>query len=110
MMTFGYLLFYQIAGPLPFSFHLANIVLHALIVLLVFLILRRLSGERIALVAAGLFALQPIYTESLAWISAGNGLELHFFLLLALPLYLRPEESANRLLTPLAIRASIALG
>src|SRR5258707_7037313 len=53
MMTFGYLLFYQIAGPLPFSFHLANIVLHALIVLLVFFILRRLSGERIALVAAG---------------------------------------------------------
>src|SRR5882724_7782597 len=47
MMTFGYLLFYQIAGPVPFSFHLANIVLHALIALLVFFMLRRLSGQRI---------------------------------------------------------------
>src|SRR5258708_16869642 len=64
MMTFGYLLFYQIAGPIPFSFHLANIVLHALIVLLVFFILRRLSGERIALVAAGVVSRPPCFIES----------------------------------------------
>src|SRR5258708_37224086 len=79
MMTFGYLLFYQIAGPLPFSFHLANIVLHALIVPLVFFILRRLSGERIALVAAGLFALHPIHPWRVASIAGGADLTLAFF-------------------------------
>src|SRR5216683_6327208 len=50
MMSFGYLLFYQIAGPVPFSFHLTSVVLHALVVLLVFCVLRRLSGERIAVI------------------------------------------------------------
>src|SRR5579864_5991221 len=47
IMTFGYLLTDQIAGVVPFSFHLANIVLNAIVVCLVFLILRRLSGERV---------------------------------------------------------------
>jgi hypothetical protein len=70
MMTFGNLLLYQIAGAVPFSFHLANIVLNVLVVLLVFAILRRLSGERVGLIAAGLFALHPIHTESVAWIAA----------------------------------------
>src|SRR6266478_8868778 len=89
MMSFGYLFFYQIAGPVPFSFHLANIVLHALVVLLVFCVLRRLSGERIALIAAGLFALHPIHTESVAWIAGVTDLELDLFYLLAFLFYLR---------------------
>src|SRR6202165_5814610 len=58
LMSFGYLLFYQIAGAVPFSFHVANIVLNIVVVLLVFGVVRRLSGEQIGLVAAGLFALQ----------------------------------------------------
>jgi len=109
MMTFGYLLFYQIAGPLTFSFHLANIVLHALIVPLVFFILRRLSGERIALVAAGLFALHPIHTESVAWIAGVTDLELAFFYLLAFLLYLRLEDPDSGFGTRIAMCASFAL-
>src|SRR5579864_2004361 len=109
MMTFGYLLLYQIAGAVPFSFHLANIVLHALVVLLVFFILRRLSGERIALVAAGLFALHPIHTESVAWIAAVTDLELAFFYLLAFLLFLRLEEPDSGLGTKMAMCASLAL-
>src|SRR5712691_13050167 len=35
LMMFEYLLFYQIAGAVPFSFHLANIVLNVIVVLLV---------------------------------------------------------------------------
>jgi len=95
MMSFGYLLFYQIAGPVPFSFHLANIVLHALVVLLVFCVLRRLSGERIALIAAGLFALHPIHTESVAWIAGVTDLELALFYLLAFLFYLRLAHPAS---------------
>src|SRR4029077_16424774 len=76
LMTFGYLLSYQIAGAIPFSFHLANIILHGIVVWLMFYILRRFSGERVALIAAGLFALHPIHTESVAWIAAVTDLEL----------------------------------
>jgi Tfp pilus assembly protein PilF len=95
MMSFGYLLFYQIAGPVPFSFHLASIMLHALVVLLVFCVLRRLSGVRIALIAAGLFALHPIHTESVAWIAGVTDLELALFYLLAFLCYLRLEDSTS---------------
>ena len=93
LMTFAYLLCYQIAGAIPFSFHLANIVLHALVVILVFLFLRRLSGERVALIAAGLFALHPIHTESVAWIAAITDLELAVFYLLTFLFYLRLTDS-----------------
>jgi tetratricopeptide (TPR) repeat protein len=92
LMTFGNLLLYQIAGAVPFSFHLANIVLNVLVVLLVFVILRRLSGERVGLIAAGLFALHPIHTESVAWIAGVTDLELGVFYLLTFLLYLRLSE------------------
>src|SRR5580704_1382497 len=82
LMTLGYMLSYQIAGAVPFSFHLANLLLHAVVVWLVFCFLRRLSGERVALVAAGLFALHPIHTESVAWIAGVTDLELAVFYIL----------------------------
>jgi Tfp pilus assembly protein PilF len=92
LMTFGNLLLYQIAGAVPFGFHLANIVLNVCVVLLVFTVLRRLSGERVGLIAAGLFALHPIHTESVAWIAGVTDLELAVFYLLTFLLYLRLSE------------------
>src|SRR5271169_3731225 len=96
MMTFGYLLTYQIAGAIPFSFHLANLVLNGLAVWLAFYLLRRFSGERVALIGAGLFALHPIHTESVAWIAGVTDLELGVFYLLTFLLYLRLADSPDR--------------
>ncbi len=95
LMTFGYLLFYQIAGAVPFSFHLANVVLNVVVVLLVFRLLRRLSGERVALIAAGLFELHPIHTESVAWIAVVTDLELAVFYVLTLLLYLHLADTGK---------------
>src|SRR6202790_1878606 len=92
LMTFGYLLFYQIAGAVPFSFHLANIVLNVVVVLLVFSVVRRMSGERVGLIAAGLFALHPLHTESVAWVAGVTDLELAVFYLLTFLFYLRLSE------------------
>ena len=92
LMTFGYLLCYQIAGAVPFSFHLANILLNIVAVLLLFSVVRRLSGERVGLVAAGLFALHPLHTESVAWVAGVTDLELAVFYLLTFLLYLRLPE------------------
>lgn len=103
MMTLGYLLTYQIAGLVPFSFHLVNLVLNCIAVWLVFLLLRRFSGERVALVAAGLFALHPIHTESVAWIAGVTDLQLTVFYLAAFLLYLRLAETEHR------IRARVVL-
>ena len=38
MMSFGYLLCYQFLGPRPLAFHLVNLVLNLLVVLLLFLV------------------------------------------------------------------------
>ena len=109
MMTLGYLLAYKIAGPIPFSFHLANLVLNGIAVWLVFYLLRRFSGERVALIAAGLFALHPIHTEPVAWIAAVTDLELTVFYLGAFLLYLRLPDSTHRWRTRAGMCAVFAL-
>jgi len=109
MMTLGYLLTHQIAGLVPFSFHLANIVLNGIVVWLVFCILTRMSGERVALVAAGLFALHPIHTESVAWIAAVTDLELAVFYLTAFLLYLRLPEATHKFWTRATMCVSFGL-
>jgi len=93
IMTLEFLLSYQIAGPVPFSFHMVSILLNGIAVWLVFLILRRLSDERVALVAAGLFALHPIHTEPVAWIASVGDLDLAVFYLATFLFYLKLPES-----------------
>lgn len=90
LMTFAYLISYKIFGLLPFGFHLVNLVLHIAVVLLLFVVTQHLLQNRLlSLISAGLFALHPIHTESVTWIAAITDLELSFFFLLTLLLYLR---------------------
>ena len=90
LMTFAYLIGYQIFGRLPFGFHLMNLVLHAAVVLLLFAVTEQLFHDRLlSLIASGLFALHPIHTESVSWIAGITDLELSFFFLLTFLLYLR---------------------
>jgi Flp pilus assembly protein TadD len=85
MTTIGFLLCYQIFGPLAYGFHLASLLLHAGVTVLLFLIAGRIFQDRsVALAAAGLFALHPIHVESVAWISAVTDLQMTFFGLLSL--------------------------
>lgn len=94
LMTFAYLLDYKIFGPLPFGFHLTNLVLHIAVVLLLFVITERLfRNGLLSFIAAGLFALHPIHTESVSWIAGITDLELSLFFLLTFLLYLRIGES-----------------
>jgi tetratricopeptide (TPR) repeat protein len=88
MMTLGYLLCYQIFGPIAYEFHLMNVVLHAGVVCLLYALTRRLFGNRkLAFVASLLFAVHPIHSESVAWIAAVTDLELTFFYLLTFWLF-----------------------
>ena len=97
LMTFAYLLSYKIFGRLPFGFHLVNLVLHIAVVLLLFIVTERLFQDRLlSLIAAGLFALHPIHTESVAWIAAITDLELTLFFLLTFLLYLRLPDAQLR--------------
>jgi Tfp pilus assembly protein PilF len=105
LMTLAYLLCYSLYGPIPFGYHLLNLALHAAVVLLLFAVTRRLFGDGLpALVAAGLFALHPIHTESVAWIAGITDLELSLFFLLAFYFYLRLGE---RPASPMMIAATL---
>jgi tetratricopeptide (TPR) repeat protein len=89
MMTFGYLVCYQLFGMQAYGFHLFSLLLHVLVVCLVFVLTERLTGDRVwAFVAGALFALHPIHTESVAWIGAVTDLEVTFFYLLTFGFFL----------------------
>ena len=89
MMTFGYLLCYQFFGPLPYGFHLVNLLLHAAVVLVLFWVTEKMFQRRDLALAAGLiFALHPIHTESVAWIAAVTDIELSLFYLLTFCFFL----------------------
>jgi protein O-mannosyl-transferase len=65
--TTSYLVNYSILGngPAPLGYHVVNFLLHALDVFLAYELVRRLAGDRLtALLAAALFAVHPVATES----------------------------------------------
>jgi Flp pilus assembly protein TadD len=75
----------ELFGLRPGPHHLHSLLLHILNTLLLFLLLRRLTGAlwRSALVAA-LFALHPLHVESVAWIAERKDVLSTLFWLLAL--------------------------
>jgi Tfp pilus assembly protein PilF len=112
MMTFGYLLCYKLFGFAPWGFHLANVLLHTAVICLLFLLTSRMFPDRaLALIAAALFALHPIHTESVAWIAAVTDLELTFFYLLTFWFFLDVARPHGRRSEPtcLAMAGSFVL-
>ncbi|MGH9355441.1 MAG: tetratricopeptide repeat protein [Terriglobia bacterium] len=114
LMTFGYLLCYQAFGKVAFGFHLVNVALHAAVVCLLFALTLALFKRRdLAFAAALIFALQPVHTESVAWIAAITDVELTFFYLLAFLAFVRiakPDGGcSDKTLVVMAISFALAL-
>ncbi len=75
------------------GYHATNIVLHALNGVLLFLVLRRWTGRfGLPLAAAALWAVHPLRTESVVWISERKDVLAMFFGLLALRAYGRISQ------------------
>ena len=100
----------QFFGVRPGGYHFSNVFLHTIAVLLLFLVLRRMTGAvwRSAFVAA-LFAIHPLRVESVAWVSERKDVLSGVFFMLTLGAYLRyaSRPSVGRYLTVLA---TFALG
>jgi Flp pilus assembly protein TadD len=78
----------QLYGMNPVGHHLTNLYLHIANSILVFLILRRLSGAFWRSVAVGvLFALHPLRVESVAWVAERKDVLSMFFALLTIRAY-----------------------
>lgn len=88
---------WKIAGDDPFIYHLDNLLLHLVCVVLVFLLLCRLNLDRLwAVAGALLFAIHPLRVESVAWITERKDVLYAVFYLLALLNYLRYVDSGKR--------------
>jgi tetratricopeptide (TPR) repeat protein len=88
MTWLSHMLDCQLFGLKPAGHHLSSVLLHALNVLLLFVVLRRMTGRRgpSAMVAA-LFALHPLQVDSVAWIAERKNVLSAFFFLLTLWAY-----------------------
>lgn len=100
----SHMLDWQLFGNAPGAFHLVNLAFHVANAVLLFLLLRRMTGAlwRSAFVA-GLFALHPVHVESVAWISERKDVLSTLFFLLTLWAYVayasRREVGSPKLVT-----------
>ena len=79
---------YALLGPPRAIWHLGSILLHLSAIVSVFLLLRRLTGEdEAATFGAAFFAIHPVQTEAVAWVSAVSEPLLTIFLVLSVYFY-----------------------
>jgi tetratricopeptide (TPR) repeat protein len=113
LTTFSFALNYLIGGRNPVGYHLFNIALHALNSALVFLLLSRILATRLAaFIGALVFAVHPIHTEAVAWISGRAELLAALFFFGAWLLHLRSRHvtgiwSTPRILSAVALFAAL---
>jgi Flp pilus assembly protein TadD len=80
----------QLYGLAPAGHHLTNVLLHATVAILLFLVLRQMTGAfwRSAF-AAAVFAIHPLRVESVAWVSERKDMLHGIFCLLTIGAYVR---------------------
>ena len=90
LTTISHMLDVQMFGLTPAGHHFVNVFLHAVAVLLLFFLLRQLTGAfwRSALVAA-IFAIHPLRAESVAWVAERKDVLSAVFFMLTLAAYAR---------------------
>jgi len=77
----------------PYVFHVASLVVHALCVLVVFELLRKIvRSNRAAFIGAALFAVHPVQVETVAWASGFKDLLCALFGLSAVWLFVLSRE------------------
>ncbi len=90
LTTISHMLDCQLYGLNATGHHFTNVLLHTMTVILLFLVLRQMTGNvwRSGFVAA-LFAIHPLHVESVAWISERKDVLSALFFMLTLGAYVR---------------------
>jgi tetratricopeptide (TPR) repeat protein len=100
LFTFNYWLF----GTAAWGWHLVNALIHTAATLLVFLTLREATDRRgLSAIAAGLFAVHPSHSESVAWISGITDPLMALFLLPVFYFYLRFRKTRRKRFMAIAL-------
>ena len=88
---------YQIAGNDPMIYHVDNLLLHLINIVLIFILLKGLiKNQFITLFTTLIFAIHPMHVEPVAWVSSRGYLLSSVFLLSAWILYISPNKPRFR--------------
>ena len=100
----------QLYGPHAGGYHLTNVLLHTASVILLFLVLRQMTGAfwRSAFVAA-VFAIHPLRVESVAWVAERKDVLSGFFFMLTLGAYARYVRKTDSLVRYLTVAGAFVL-
>jgi hypothetical protein len=83
----------QLFGLNPFWHHLTNLLFHIVNSLLLFWVLKRMTGAVWpSLFVAAAFALHPLHVESVAWVAERKDVLSGFFWMLTIAVYIRYAE------------------
>jgi len=96
LTTISHMLDCQLYGLKAGGHHATNIVLHTIAVLLLFRVLRQMTGAVWkSVVVAALFAVHPLHVESVAWVSERKDVLSAVFFFLMLNAYVRYVRAAS---------------
>jgi Tfp pilus assembly protein PilF len=95
VITLSYMLNYSLFGLNPVGYHATNLFFHTLNSIIIYLLAFSLSSSLIcSLLTSLLFAVHPIHTESVSWISGRTDVIAGFFFFLSLLLYCRWDKKS----------------
>ncbi len=92
-----YFILVNVFGRTPEPFHLLNMLFHLLNTLTLFFLLKLLFEKgKTPIIAASLFAVHPILTEAVTWISGGYFVYSAFFVLASFSAYIISKRNKNK--------------
>ena len=90
LLALAFMINYSFWGESPFGYHLVNLLFHTLVCLMIFIFVDKLIMNRIvAFVSALLFAVHPIHTEVVSFVSNISYILAAFFFMSSLVLLLK---------------------
>jgi len=96
LVTLSYAAGYAVAGETPWVEHLINALAHALASGLMLLLLVRLTGkERVAALAAMIFAVHPAHVESVVWVPGRTDVFAAMFMMASWVMLLRARDRGD---------------
>ncbi len=97
-LLFTFAVEHAAAGFDPMAFHLTNLLLHGVNTVLVFVLLRSILQDRLVIILAVLFfALHPLRTEAVVWISARKDLLSTGFILASVLFFMHYRRTDSAL-------------
>ena len=97
LALYSFMIDYALWGLDSGPYHLHNVLLHLINILLVFVVVSKLSkNTRIGLISAVFFSLHPVVVESVAWVTARKDLLFLMFSLLSILGYLKYLQDEKR--------------